>query len=362
LILKDNSFTNLTHRAYYSLFKMKKIIVTGGSGFIGSNLVNYLIKKRYFVINIDKLTYSSNKLKDKIRNNKNYKLIKLDIIHKKKLIDIIKKNKPKAIFNLAAETHVDRSIDGPEKFIHTNINGTFSLLESLRFLKKKKITPKLIHISTDEVYGDVNKGFRTDENHRYAPSSPYSASKASADHLVKSYIRTYNLKAVISNCCNNYGPFQFPEKLIPKMISNIFNNKELPIYAKGKNSREWINVIDHCEALLTLYLKGKNGESYNVGSGINLKNLDLVKKILKICKSMNIEIGFKTKIKFVKDRPGHDFRYALNNKKIYKNLKWRSKIDFEKGLKDTISWYQNNKDFLNKRAKKNYEKRLGLKL
>jgi dTDP-glucose 4,6-dehydratase len=341
---------------------MKKVIVTGGSGFIGSNLVNYLIKKRYFVINIDKLTYSSNNLKNRIRNNKNYKLIKLDIINKKKLIEIIKKNKPKAIFNLAAETHVDRSIDRPENFIHTNINGTFNLLESLRFLQKKKISPKLIHISTDEVYGDISKDLRSDENYKYAPSSPYSASKASADHLVKSYIRTYNLKAVISNCCNNYGPFQFPEKLIPKMISNVFNNKELPIYAEGKNSREWIHVLDHCEALLTLYLKGKNGESYNVGSGVNLKNLDLVKKILKMCKSMKINVGSGTKIKFVKDRPGHDFRYALNNKKIFKKLKWKSKINFEEGLKETIFWYQNNKKFLNKKNKKNYEKRLGLKL
>jgi dTDP-glucose 4,6-dehydratase len=341
---------------------MKKVIVTGGSGFIGTNLVNFLIKKRFFVINLDKLTYSSNKYKDEIRNNRNYKLIKTDIINKNKLIKIIKKNKPKAIFNLAAETHVDRSIDGPKNFINTNIIGTFSILESLRFLQKKKINPKLIHISTDEVYGDIKKKFRSNENHRYAPSSPYSASKASADHLVKSYIRTYKLNAVISNCCNNYGPFQFPEKLIPKMISNIFNNKDLPIYANGKNSREWIHVRDHCEALFTLYLKGKNGESYNVGSGTNLSNINLVKKILKICKSMKIDIGNKTKIKFVKDRPGHDFRYALDNKKIFKQLKWRSKISFDKGLTETILWYFQNKKFLNTIAKKSYEKRLGLQL
>ena len=341
---------------------MKKVIITGGSGFIGSNLVNYLIKKRYFVINVDKLTYSSNKLKNKIRNNKNYKLIKLDINNKKRLIDVIKKNKPKAIFNLAAETHVDRSIDGPENFIHTNINGTFSLLESLRFLQRKKISPKLIHISTDEVYGDIRKSLRSDENYQYAPSSPYSASKASADHLIKSYVRTYKLNAVISNCCNNYGPYQFPEKLIPKIILNIFNNKELPIYSKGENSREWIHVMDHCEALLTLYLKGKNGESYNVGSGLNFKNIDLVKKLIKICKSMKINIGNKTKIKFVKDRPGHDLRYALDNKKIFKKFKWKTKINFEQGLKETIIWYLNNKYFLNTISKKSYEKRLGLKL
>ena len=227
---------------------MNKIIVTGGSGFIGSNLVNFLVKKNFFVINLDKLTYSANKYKSNFLSNKNYKLIKVDIANKEKITQIIKKIRPKVIFNLAAETHVDRSIDGPARFIHTNIIGTFNLLESLRFLQKKKIFTKLIHVSTDEVYGDINEGQRSNENHKYAPSSPYSASKASADHLVKAYIRTYKLNAVISNCCNNYGPYQFPEKLIPKMISNIFNNKELPIYAKGKNSREWIHVEDHCSA------------------------------------------------------------------------------------------------------------------
>mgnify|MGYP001158381915 CR=1 FL=1 len=341
---------------------MKKIIVTGGSGFIGSNLVDFLIRKNFFVINLDKLTYSSNRYQNNLRNKKNYKLIKVDIVNKKKITDIIKKYKPKAIFNLAAETHVDRSIDGPDNFIHTNIYGTFSLLESLRFLQKKNINPKLIHISTDEVYGDINKGLRSNENYKYEPSSPYSASKASADHLVKSYIRTYKLKAVISNCCNNYGPYQFPEKLIPKMISNIFNNKELPIYAKGNNSREWIHVQDHCKALYILFLKGKNGENYNVGSGINLRNIDLVKKILKIFKRMKIKIGSKVKIRFVKDRPGHDFRYALDNKKILKELKWKPKIKFNEGLQNTVVWYLNNKKFFHNILKKNYEKRLGLKV
>ncbi len=341
---------------------MKKIIVTGGSGFIGSNLVNYLILKGYFIINLDKLTYSSNNLKNKIRNKSNYKLIKLDINNKKKLISIISKYKPKAIFNLAAETHVDRSIDGPKKFIQTNVNGTLNLLEALRHLQKKKLITKLIHVSTDEVYGDIKKGDRSDEKYRYNPSSPYSASKAAADHLINSYVRTYKLNAVISNCCNNYGPYQFPEKLIPKMILNILNKKELPIYAKGKNSREWINVEDHCEALFTLYLKGKNGENYNIGSGNNLKNIDVVKKILKLFKLMKLKINKKTTIKFVKDRPGHDFIYALNSKKIFRELKWKPKINFESGLRDTILWYLNNKNFSKKISKKKYEKRLGLKI
>ncbi len=340
---------------------MKKVVVTGGSGFIGSNLVNFLIKRKFFVINIDKLTYSSNKYKENQKSKRSYKFYKMDIGNKN-LKKIILKYKPKAIFNLAAETHVDRSIDGPKNFIQSNILGTFNLLETLRFLKKKKIEPKLIHISTDEVYGDIKKNFRSDEKYRYEPSSPYSASKASADLLIKSYIRTYKLNIVISNCCNNYGPFQFPEKLIPKMISNIFNNKELPVYAKGNNSREWIHVNDHCEALLKLYLRGKSGESYNVGSGYDLKNIELVKKILKICKFMKIKIGEKSKIKFVKDRPGHDFRYALNSKKITSQIKWKPNIKFENGLQETIQWYVINKTFLSQISKKKYEKRLGLKI
>ncbi len=340
---------------------MKKIIVTGGSGFIGSNLVEYLIKKKYFVINIDKLTYSSNNYNKKEFSKKKYKFFKVDICNKKKIKKLIKKYKPECIFNLAAETHVDRSIDSPYQFIHSNILGTFNILEVIRENNKKNKKIKLIHISTDEVYGDI-KSNKSNEKFPYNPSSPYSASKASADHLIKSYIKTYKLPAIISNCCNNYGPYQFPEKLIPKIISNIISNKPLPIYAKGQNSREWIYVTDHCEALYQLFKKGKIGESYNVGSNENIKNINIVKNILNIFKKKRIKIGKKVKIKFVKDRPGHDFRYALNSKKIKKEIKWKSKTKLHSGLNMTVDWYLKNKRFISSISKKLYVNRLGLKI
>ena len=338
---------------------MKKVIVTGGSGFIGSNLVKYLLKKKYFVINIDSLKYSANPYNTKnLNTNKNYIFFKLDLNNKNKILKILKKYKPVGIFNLAAETHVDRSIDTPYNFIHSNILGTYNLLESI-LASKKKI--KLIHISTDEVYGDVIKG-RSDEKYPYNPSSPYSSTKASSDHLVKAYVKTYKIPAIISNCCNNYGPNQFPEKLIPKLIYNIIKNKPLPIYGKGKNSREWMHVHDHCEALLLTFLKGKIGENYNIGSGINLKNIDIAKKLLKIAKNKYLNINGNVKIKFVKDRPGHDIRYALNNNKIKRKLGWKSKITLEKGLDQTFNWYLNNENFFKSVPKKLYVNRLGLKI
>ena len=337
---------------------MKRVVVTGGAGFIGSNLIKYLLKNKYFVINIDKLSYSSNPYNLKgLNKNKNYVFFKTDLNNKKKIIKILKKFKPQGIFNLAAETHVDRSIDNPKNFIYSNILGTYNLLEAILNFNKKI---KLVHISTDEVYGDIVKG-RSNETFSYNPSSPYSSSKASADHLIRSYIRTYKLNAVISNCCNNYGPNQFPEKLIPKLIFNILNNRPLPIYAKGKNSREWIHVKDHCEALLLIYLKGKKGESYNVGSGKNFINKEIAKKLIDIAKSKSLKLGKKVKIKFVKDRPGHDFRYALNNKKILNKLGWKTKISIRNGLSQTFDWYLNNKVFFNSVPKNLYINRLGLK-
>jgi len=335
---------------------MKKIIVTGGLGFIGSNLIDLLIKKNYFVINLDKITYSSNFYNVKEhKKSKKYKFIKCDIKNKK-LNKILLKYKPIGIFNLAAETHVDRSIDDPENFIQSNIVGVYNLLESFKEYSKR-YNSKLIHISTDEVYGDILNG-RTSENYPYQPSSPYAASKAASDHLVSSYVRTYKIPAIITNCSNNYGPKQHPEKLIPKLIYNILNNKPLPIYGKGKNSREWIYVQDHCEALLKVFLKGQKGEFYNIGSNKNLNNLEVSKELINVSKKI-IKLGKKVKIQFVKDRPGHDLRYALNSNKIKNQLGWSPKTNFRQGIKLTFDWYNKNKGYYKSLTKKDILERLG---
>ncbi len=335
---------------------MEKIIVTGGLGFIGSNLIELLLKKKYFVINIDKVTYSSNFYNtNEFKKFRNYKFIKCDI-KDKKISKILLKYKPICIFNLAAETHVDRSIDDPYNFIQSNIIGVYNLLEYFKIFSKK-YTSRLIHVSTDEVYGDVIKG-RTAETYPYQPSSPYAASKAASDHLVSSYVRTYKIPAIVTNCSNNYGPKQHPEKLIPKLIYNIINNKPLPIYGKGTNSREWIYVKDHCEALIRVFQKGKLGEFYNIGSNKNLNNLDVCKSLIKVSKNLDI-LGEKVKINFIKDRPGHDNRYALNSNKIKNRLKWKPKTDFEDGIKLTFDWYRNNKKYYKSILKKDIIERLG---
>ena len=334
-----------------------KIIVTGGLGFIGSNLIELLLKENFYVINIDKITYSSNFYNVlEFKKNRNYKFIRCDISNKKKILRILKKEKPKALFNLAAETHVDRSIDSPYPFIKSNILGVFNLLESVRNYFKLNKKFRFIHISTDEVYGDIKKG-RTKENHAYNPSSPYAASKASSDHLVFSYYITYKLPIIITNCSNNYGPKQHPEKLIPKLIYNIMNNKNLPIYGDGKNSREWIYVRDHCEALLKVFRKGKLGNFYNIGSNENYNNLSICRKLIKTFKKKKFQN--KSLIEFIKDRPGHDTRYALNSNKIISELKWKRKTNLEEGLFKTISWYINNEKYFKSLNKKDIETRLG---
>ena len=336
---------------------MQKIIITGGLGFIGSNLIELLLKKNFYVINVDKVTYSSNFYNThEFKKNKNYKFIKCDI-GDKKILRIFNKFKPAGIFNLAAETHVDRSIDDPSHFIKSNINGVYNILECFKKYCDKNKTSKLIHISTDEVYGDVLRG-RSDENYPYKPSSPYAASKAASDHLVYSYVRTYNLQAIITNCSNNYGPKQHPEKLIPKLIYNILNNKALPIYGRGLNSREWIYVMDHCEALYEVYKKGKFGEFYNIGSNKNLNNIQICKTLINISKS-SINKKLNIKIKFIKDRPGHDLRYALNSNKIKKEIKWKPKTSFAVGIKKTFEWYLNNKGYYKSLVKKDIIKRIG---
>jgi len=338
--------------------KKKCIFVTGGMGFIGSNLIGMLIDQKYNVINIDKVSYSSNFYNTiNFRKNRYYKFYKCNIGNKKKIKYLFKKYYPICIFNLAAETHVDRSIDSPENFINSNIVDFYNFLENFKLHSNNNKKTKLIHISTDEVYGDIIKG-RSDEKHKYNPSSPYAASKAASDLLLSSYIRTFKVPAIITNCSNNYGPKQHPEKLIPKLIYNILHNRSLPIYGNGKNSREWIYVEDHCKALIKVFQKGKIGEFYNIGSNKNLNNLEICKYLIKIAKT-KINIGKNVKIKFVKDRPGHDKRYALNSKKILNKIGWKSKTKFKYGLEKTFSWYLNNDNYYKSINKLDITKRIG---
>ena len=334
---------------------MEKIIITGGLGFIGSNLIN-ILKDKYFIINIDKVSYASN-FNNIDSNIKNYKFYKQDINNKVFIKNILKKYTPSIIFNLAAETHVDRSIDGPKQFIESNILGVFNLLESIRNYSKKI---KLIHISTDEVYGDIKKNYKSKEEDAYNPSSPYSASKASGDFLIKSYIRTYKIPAIITNCCNNFGPNQYPEKLIPTIIYNILNKKHIPIYGKGKNIREWIYVKDHCDAIVKIAEKGICGENYNIGSGTVLNNIQIAKKIISTFKKITFSENIESKIHLVKDRPGHDMRYCLDSSKIKNKLKWKCKSSFDQRIDETIIWYI-NKFRTNYFKNKDYKYRIGLK-
>ena len=350
----------------------KKILITGGAGFIGSALIRYLISKtNHVILNIDKLTYAGNidSLK-KIKNHKRYSFKKIDICNKTSIKKILLYFQPDIVFHLAAETHVDRSIDDPKQFIQTNIFGTYTLLNEtknywLSLKNKKKKNFIFHHISTDEVYGDIKKNFFASEKYPYIPSSPYSASKASSDHLVRAWYRTYKLPIIITNSSNNYGPYQFPEKLIPFMIINALERKQLPIYGDGTNVRDWLYVEDHAKAILKVALKGKRGETYNIGGHNNLRNLDIVKII---CKTLNelkpLSTTYLKKyeklITYVADRPGHDKRYALNTSKIKKELNWIPDETFETGIKKTIKWYLENKAWYEKIKKKYYSKRQGL--
>ena len=332
-----------------------KIIVTGGAGFIGSNFLNYMVKKypEYLFINFDKLTYAGNleNLKD-IESLPNYKFFRGDIASKEDVDKVFKIYMPEIIINFAAESHVDKSILGPEEFITTNIYGTFNLLEHCRKYWNDFNNKLFIHVSTDEVYGSLGKdGFFT-ENTPYAPNSPYSASKASSDFLIRAYFKTYNFPAIITNCSNNYGPYQFPEKLIPLIIYNCLNNKPLPIYGDGKNIRDWLFVLDHCKAIEVVMLKGKIGEKYNIGGNNEMENIEIVRKICSVLQQKkekgelkqfeNLPERFESLITFVKDRPGHDRRYAICSKKIQEELGWTPEYNFEKGLNNTVQWYIDN--------------------
>ena len=328
-----------------------KILVTGGSGFIGSNFIISHIKKNK-ILNFDKLTYAASPINlSNHSNNPNYKFIKGDISDYKKIMDIVEQFRPNSIINFAAESHVDRSIDGPQEFIKTNIIGTYTLLEvGLNYYKSLNDTQKsnfrFLHISTDEVYGSLDEKGYFKESSQYNPSSPYSASKASSDCLVKAWGRTFDLPILITNCSNNYGPFQFPEKLIPLIVVNCLKNKELPIYGDGKNIRDWIYVNDHCDALYKVLKTGRVGETYNIGANNERTNLEIVTMICEILDkkypSKNLP-SYKKLIRFTEDRPGHDFRYAIDTKKIRSELDWEPKYEFKSALISTIDWYLDNK-------------------
>ena len=326
------------------------IIVTGGAGFIGSNFIlKWLERFDEEIMNIDNLSYAAdlNNLKD-IEHNLNYSFKKLNIQNQDEITTLILESKPRAILNFAAESHVDRSIEGPENFINSNIVGTYSLLEaSLQYWnslgEKEKDNFRFFHISTDEVFGSLNmRDEKSTEESPYRPNSPYSASKAASDHLVRAWHHTFELPTLISNCTNNYGPHQHQEKLIPLIITNALENKNLPIYGDGKNIRDWLYVEDHCEAIIKILEDGKPGETYNIGGNCEKNNLEVVSEICKILDSVKPKqdgSSYKEQIEFVKDRPGHDFRYSLDTSKIKKDFNWKPKESFSSGLEKTVQWY-----------------------
>lgn len=331
---------------------VKRIVITGGAGFIGSHVVRLFVNSYpdYQVINLDKLTYAGNleNLKD-VEDRPNYKFIRADITNDEEIADVFRAYRPEGIIHLAAESHVDRSITDPLDFVRTNVIGTVNLLNAARDHWKGEFAGKrFYHISTDEVYGTLGEtGFFTEET-SYDPNSPYSASKASSDHFVRAYGKTYGLPYVISNCSNNYGPCQFPEKFIPLVINNILGNKPLPIYGNGEYTRDWLYVIDHARAIDLVFHKARNGETYNIGGFNEWKNIDLVRLLCNIMdrKLNRPENTSQQLIKFVKDRPGHDLRYAIDATKIKEQLGWEPSVTFEQGLELTVDWYLANKIWL----------------
>lgn len=329
---------------------MKKILVTGGAGFIGSHVVRLFVNKyaNYEIVNLDKLTYAGNlKNLTDIEDASNYRFIKGDIVDKEFIDELFKTEKFDGVIHLAAESHVDRSITNPLEFVFTNVVGTINLLNAFKEYGNKQ-DGLFYHVSTDEVYGTLtDEGFFT-ETTPYSPNSPYSASKASSDHFVRAYHHTYGLPVKISNCSNNYGSHQFPEKLIPLFINNIKNNKPLPVYGKGENVRDWLWVNDHARAIDVIFHTGKMGETYNIGGNNEWKNIDLIKVL---CKVMDSKLGrpegeSEKLITYVTDRAGHDFRYAIDSGKLMSELGWEPSVDFEQGLDKTVDWYLANQEWL----------------
>ncbi|HLV50326.1 MAG TPA: dTDP-glucose 4,6-dehydratase [Flavobacterium sp.] len=348
---------------------MKHIIITGGAGFIGSHVVRRFVQNypQYHIINVDALTYAGNleNIKD-IENASNYTFEKIDICDAQAVFQLFEKYQPEGVIHLAAESHVDRSITNPLDFVMTNVIGTVNLLNAAKFTWNDASTgsaqgyegKRFHHVSTDEVYGTLGaEGFFTEETH-YDPHSPYSASKASSDHFVRAYADTYGMPVVVTNCSNNYGPNHFPEKLIPLCIHNIINNKPLPVYGDGKYTRDWLFVIDHARAIDVVFHQAKNGTTYNIGGFNEWQNIDLIKEL---CHQMDLKLGrepgvSEKLITFVKDRPGHDLRYAIDATKIKNELGWEPSVTFEEGLSKTIDWYLYNEEWLKNVTSGNYQK------
>ena len=347
---------------------MKNILVTGGCGFIGSNFIHHLINNNesYFIVNLDKLTYAGSISNLSRIPDSAYSLVEGDICDSGLVKSLFDKYHFDTVVHFAAESHVDRSIDGPSSFIQTNIIGTFNLLEHARshFSKTKNKDFRFLHVSTDEVYGSLGIDGKFLESTPYNPSSPYSASKAGSDYLVRAWKSTYDLPTLITNCSNNYGPYQFPEKLIPLIIINCLNNRPLPVYGEGTNVRDWLYVKDHCEAISLVLKNGEIGQTYNIGGDNEIKNIDVVKSICSILDEILPKSdgrSYSELISFVQDRPGHDFRYAIDAEKIKTNLGWSPKESFDSGIRETIHWYLDNKTWWQSLQQNAYnQERLGV--